>query len=597
MSKAQWRWARIGVCPFSAVSKTGVGSPPTCTNPFETYACEVIRYAGFLPEWLTPAELASRVPHLDILLTLGEGELDDATRLTLHQFVEQGGVWIAVGGVPEAPEITGCEPQTHPDGKPVRLGEGYVASEKPNTVLPETWGLLHCFGGREVHATGAEVWAYWHDPHGRRTDRPALLHHALGAGHVLVFAVDLGETILRIRMGRPVSEQVVLPPDIPSRHEDPCLHSEDATRLDWYLDRYPCEDGTLCFLKPVADLWQESLIRAVLQAGQWAGAVVPMVWFYPRLLPGVGVLSIESDPASGSYETHLNHLMTLTGTRAVWCISELMHNANFYRDLARREHEIGLRYVPEPGQFCKPSSLQNQVDNLRRFTGVRAITAVQVEGLQWRGCSEFYEYVERAQIFTELSRGGYHPQASGFLFGSAHPWQPMSRTRPGEIIRVYSLPLLAYRAMEWVSPAQVNALFSATRSVYGVFHLTIRPSVLTDHSSADALMRMIGTVRYNGYEWLTAHELARWLTARANLRYRLAGLPGQMQLALLSAQTMNRLGVLLFTPLRGWAQISGHQVELQEGEYFGFPCLTLETDLVEKSAREINLFETAEQVA
>ncbi len=99
------------------------------------------------------------------------------------------------------------------------------------------------------------------------------------------------------------------------------------------------------------------------------------------------------------------------------------------------------------------------------------------------------------------------------VWKAQHLWQPMSRTRPGEIIRVYSLPLLAYRAMEWVSPAQVNALFSATRSVYGVFHLTIRPSVLTDHSSADALMRMIGTVRYNGYEWLTAHELARWLTA------------------------------------------------------------------------------------
>lgn len=596
MNTAQWRWARIGVCPFSAVNKPNAGSLPTCTNPFEAYACELIRYAGFLVEWLTASEWASRLTHLDILLTVGEGELDDTARLALHQFVEQGGVWIAIGGVPNLPELTGCEVRTHPESTPIRLGEGYVMAETPNSVFPTTWGLLHCFGGCEVKTHSAKVWAYWHDPHGRRTERPAILYHQAEAGHVLVFAVHLPETILRIRMGRPVSEPTVLPPDVPEEC-DPCLHSEDATRLDWYLDRYPCEEGTLCFLKPVADLWQESLIRAVLQAGQWCRVVVPMVWFYPRFLPGVGILTIESDPAYASYETSLNHLMTLTGTRGVWCISEVVHNPNFYRDLARREHEIGVRYVPDPAQFCKPSSLQNQVDNLRRFTGVRAITAVQVAELQWRGCSEFYEFAERSQILSELSRGGHHSATSGFLFGSAHAWQPMSRTSPGELIRVYSIPLLAYQAIERVSPSQIYDLFRATQSVHGVFHITVRPSVLGNHTTSDALMRLIGQVRYNGYEWITAYDLARWLTARANLRYKTTAVPGQMQMALLSAQPMDRVGILLFTSLHGWAQISGQQISLQEAEYFGFPCLTLETDLVEKSAREINLFATADQVA
>lgn len=596
MNTAQWQWARIGVCPFSALNKPSAGSLPVCANPFETYACEVIRYTGFLVEWFTPQRLAGALSQIDILLTLGEGELEEETRTALRHFVERGGVWIAIGGAPDAWELVGCAPQNHPNGTPIRLGEGYAAEEAPNPVFPEAWGLLHGFGGCAVKANSAEVWASWYDPHGRRTDYPALTHHQVGAGHVILFAVHLGETILRIRMGRPVSEHAVLPPDIPQPTE-PCLRSEDATRLDWYLDRSPCEDGTLCFLKPVADLWQESLIRAILQAGQWLGCIVPMVWFYPRLLPGVGILTVDSEPASGNYETHLNHLMTLTGTRGVWCVSELVHHANFYRDLARREHEIGLRFVPDPRQFCKPSTLQNQVDNLRRFTGVRAITAVQVEELRWRGCSEFYEYVERAQILTELSRGGYHPQASGFVFGSAHAWRPMSQTQSGEILQVYSVPLLAYRVMEWVSPAQGNTLFRATKSVYGVFHVGVRPSVLAAHPQSDALMRMIGQVRYEGYEWTTACDLANWLTARAHLRYRLAGLPGQLQLALLSAQAMNRLGVLLFTPLQGWAQISGHQIPLQQAEFFGFPCLILETDLVEKSAREVNLFEIAKQVA
>lgn len=322
-----------------------------------------------------------------------------------------------------------------------------------------------------------------------------------------------------------------------------------------------------------------------------------MFWYYPKFAPAVSVLSIASDPECADYETPLNHLLTLTGVRATWCLTEAVQGTNFYRDLTKREHEIGVRFRPDPESFCRASTLQGQVDSLRRFTGVRAITAIQVEELAWRGCTELYHYADHAQLQSELSRGGYHPQASGFPFGTAHPFRPPNPQRPAEPYHIFSVPLTAYRPIEWVSPAQASHLLERAVQVNGVFHMTVRPSVLSSQVQADALMRLLGRARHHGAEWQTALSLTQWLNARLNLRYKMSSLPGQLELGLLSLSAMHRFGLLLFTPLQGWANVGDQQVELHPAEYYGYPCLTLETDLVEKTVREIRLFEKPAETA
>ncbi len=113
-----------------------------------------------------------------------------------------------------------------------------------------------------------------------------------------------------------------LRPDIPSRYEDPMFSTVRMQRGwtgIWTATRAKMAPSR--FLKPVADLWQESLIRAVLQAGQWAGSGCADGLVLPA---PVAVRRFEHrvlTPCKRRHETHLNHLMTLTGTRAVWCIS------------------------------------------------------------------------------------------------------------------------------------------------------------------------------------------------------------------------------------------------------------------------------------
>lgn len=582
---------------MTATARGANGVIPLNARLFEAFACYRLAHAGFLLDWLLPGELPARLPHLSILITIGHGALGDATRLALNQFLESGGVWIAVGSPCDAPDLLGVEPQLHPSGALMQLGEGYAYAEVESAIFRREWELLHGFGGTAVSAAeDTQIWARWLDAHGRDTGMPALTHRSVGAGHAILYAVHLGETLTRIQMGRPVSEPRILPPDAPP-DEAPRMHSEDASRLDWHFDRAQCGEGELCFAKPVADLWMESLSRAILWAGQQRGEIVPMLWYYPAFAPALSLLSIISEPEHAEHETPLNHLLTLTGVRAVWCLNEAIHSPNFYRDLTKREHEIGVRFQPDPDHFCRASTLQGQVDNLRRFTGVRAITAVQVADLEWRGCYEFYRYAEQAQLLSDLSRGGYHPQASGFPFGSAHPFRAPNSQRPHELHAVFTVPLIAYRAIEWVGAPQANALLDQTVKAHGVYHITISPAVLSSQAQADALMRLIGRARNLGAEWRTAQEIAQWLDARLHIRYKLGSRPGQLELGLLSQTSLHRFGLLLFTPLTGWANISEQPVEMKAAEYYGFPCLTLETDLIGKTVREVRLFESSPKAA
>lgn len=582
---------------MSASGRAANGPIPLNARLREAFACYRLLHAGFFVDWLLPAELSARLPHLSVLITLGEGTLGDEQRLALLRFLEGGGVWVAIGSPCDAPDLLGVRQPSRSDSRYQQLSEGYAVAERDSPAFLREWGMLHCFGGAAVAPEEAtEVWAHWLDAHGRDTGLPAITHRRVGAGHAILYAVHLGETFLRVQLGRTVCEPHIPPADA-QPEPSTTLRTEDATRLDWYLDRSQEEREHPCFAKPVADLWAESLIRTVLWAGQQRGEVVPMQWYYPARTAALGVLSVACEPEAADYEPALNHLLTLAGVRAVWCVSEAARQPQLYRDLLKREHELALRFQPDPEQFCRTSTLQGQVDSLRRFTGVRAVHSVQVAGLAWRGSTEFYAYAENAQLLCELSRGGYHPYASGFLFGTAHPFRAPNLQRPAEPYQLFVVPLLAYRALEWVSSTHANALLERTVGNHGVYHITICPSVLSSPLQADGLMRLIGRARHLGVEWRPAREVAQWLNARLNLRYKLQGALGQLELGLLSTTAMRRLGLLFFTPRRGWANVGDQQVELQPAEYYGYPCLTLETDLIEKTVRAIHLFEIASDAA
>ena len=143
---AVWKWARIGVCPMTATGRISGGVVPLNARAYDYFACYRLAHAGFLIDWLLPSELPARLPHLSVLITVGHGAFGDELRLALHQFVEGGGVWIAIGSPCDAGDLLGVEARAHPHGAHARERQQVV---QWRLVL----GALR-FGGDAQHACG-----------------------------------------------------------------------------------------------------------------------------------------------------------------------------------------------------------------------------------------------------------------------------------------------------------------------------------------------------------------------------------------------------------------------------------------------------------
>ena len=163
---AVWKWARIGVCPMTATGRISGGVVPLNARAYEYFACYRLAHAGFLIDWLLPAELPARLPHLSVLITIGHGTFGDELRLALHQFVESGGVWIAVGSPCDAGDLLGVQAHAHPSGAFKQLGEGYAYAERESPAFQCAWETLHAFGVRsEERRVGKECRSRWSPYH------------------------------------------------------------------------------------------------------------------------------------------------------------------------------------------------------------------------------------------------------------------------------------------------------------------------------------------------------------------------------------------------------------------------------------------------
>jgi hypothetical protein len=588
VNETSQQWTRIGVC-YPNPTASANRSPGIIR--YDSYCLELIRHAGFLVDEIPFQHIAQVLPLLSVFITAGEVDLKPETRQALQDFVQRGGTWIAIGSTCDMDSLFGVQSEPNPFpyaiDKSIPLGEGYVHSHEENSLIPSSLPPLRFFGGIAVQNVKGEMLAVVQDIHQSPTNRAAIVRSAYGQGYTLLFAVHLGETVARIQHGRPVMEDGVPPSDGSAPLQDGVLRSEDGIMLDWHFDRMPSGQGYPYFHAPVADLWREVLIRAILQAAQHTGGVCPVIWYYPRNLEGVGMLFIRQEPDLSDAEAACARLMTLIGVRGVWGVQDAGQSAQFYRELYKRENEIALIFEPESAAFCKHTTLQAQLDHARRFSGLRNIHAVQVNGLRWQGQTEFYEHCERTQIMAELGRGGYAPGAAGFSFGSCHPWRPLKRD--GATAQTYVLPLLGYQVIDRLPVEIARAMTTTAARHHGIVHFAISPAIAIEEEKADALLRLIALAREHGMEWLTASEIVSWEEGRRQLRYKLNRQGDSLQMALVATKTMNHLSLMLLSPHPLQVNTGVNILPTTTVQRYGFTFHMVQVDVIEKSVRELSL--------
>jgi len=477
---------------------------------------ERLRYWGVPFSSLSPEDLAVALPALTVVITVGDcpvGTLPDLT-----EWLERGGTWIAVGGLAGMPELLGVEPVPPAFGSwgggVGMLGEGWMRCTAAHPTVDHISVPLHYFNGTAVRLTrGGTALAVAETPSGA-VSRPAIVLSRRGRGRAILLAPDIPGALVRIRQGLPVGRDGIPAPDGTAPVADGVLKSDDGAVLDWERDRQPVPgtDGLRCFLTPIADQWEELLIRCILWGAAEAGCSIPLLWLYPRNLPAIAVLSHDSDGNDPSKACAMLRILSEAAIHTTWCLLTPGYPAEVIAAICQEGHELAMHFdAMTEGTRWQLEEFAKQHRGICEMIGNRPVTNKN-HYLRWEGDIEFFEWCAAHGIRLDQSKGASKTGEAGFNFGTCHLYRPVRRD--GSHIDIWEMPTPTQDLVVFAPPALGKALQAAVLRASGILHLLFHPAHIETAGVAEALSSAVASAKSAGMEWWTAAEAAEWMTSR-----------------------------------------------------------------------------------
>lgn len=444
MSTAEAFCSPLGVCVLPARPRNAAR-----TVSYGQYIHEILAHAGIGYRTLSAEEIEPHLTGLHVLVTVGDSSLPDATRDALARWVEAGGMWLAVGGTAGAPALFGVREELATysgwGANMGTLGEGYLqVTTAEHPVLAHVPLPLHFFNGVPVHASTGIAHASVLDAHQRETPRAAVVERRVGNGRCLLIAPDVTGTVARIQQGVAVTRDGVSAPDGTASICDDMLKSSDGAVLDWWFDRQPVEGvpGFSAFLHPIADIWREVVIRAILYLAQVRKVVLPLLWLYPRNLPALAHLSHDTDGNDPQLAEKMLQVLEEAGIHSTWCVIPPGYPQNLIEHIRAEGHELAMHFdAVEEDTVWDEGAFHEQWRVLKRLFGGEPPRTNKNHYLRWEGDTEFFEWCQRRGIQLDQSKGPSKTGEAGFNFGTCHPYFPIDPK--GRPIDVLELPTLS----------------------------------------------------------------------------------------------------------------------------------------------------------
>lgn len=478
-------------------------------------------------------EVEQALPGLRVLVTIGECALPEGLLAQLRTWVRGGGAWLSIGGVCGAPDLFGVEPQppAHSSwgGGVSSLGEGYLEPhDRLHPVMSAVTSHPHFFGGLPVLPAGCRPLAFALDAHQNLAAREeaetrvALAENRVGAGLALLLAPDLTGTLARIRQGVAVTRDGVPADDGSGPVNEQVLKSDDGAVLDWIFDRQPVPGapGLRAFLEPMADVWVDILARCVCYACAFVEYPLPVLDRWPRGLPAVGHLSLDTDLNEVDRCERMLGVLEEIGVRATWCVILPGYPRHRLRAIRAAGHELAMHFdaLSEPAIFSREAFATQHEALTDLFEGDAPVTNKN-HYLRWEGDTEFFAWCVERSILLDQSKGPSKTGEAGFLFGTCHPYQPVSPE--GLLLDVLELPTLTQDLEVFAPRALLQPLAHAALKYGGVLHLLFHPTHLANPAVEAALREAVALGTSLGMEWWTAEQIARWSRARLAARWTL----------------------------------------------------------------------------
>jgi len=478
------------------------------------YITEILRRAGLFFQPLPPArleELLHRPPCVVVLA--GHLPLTARQREALTTWVKRGGALLGLGGTSGLDDVFGVK-----GGSP--LADGWVKVRPADH--PVTRGLrsaLHVFGGYTCVPGSATVLA--DAKVGNQIVRGgAILENRFGKGRALLLGPDLIFSVVQIQQGISVLQDGKPAPDGSAPINEGTLKAEDGLVLDWQRDRTPAApDNGLIFLEPVSDELRELILRGVFHLARQQKLLLPVLYYWPRGLEGVGLISHDSDGNDPSKALVLLELMRRCEVKSTWLILYPGgYPPEFYRQLRQHDYEIGIHYDAMTGGPHTSWSKENflfQHRWVRQTAGVERLYTNKNHYTRWESRLDFWRWCEEAGLHSDQTRGPSKKGTIGFPLGGSQPYFPLDdEAASPRFLNVLEVNLLTQDHVVTCPPAYGPQLLDSAVRHHGVAHFLFHPAHIREPGVAEALTRLLEYGRTQRLEWWKNEQIYQWETLR-----------------------------------------------------------------------------------
>jgi hypothetical protein len=387
---------------------------------------------------------------------------------------------------------------------------------------PVTHGLrssLHVFGGYTCVPGSATVLA---DAEvGNHLNRGgAILENRFGKGRTLLLGPDVVFSIVHIQQGVSVLQDGKPAPDGSAVVNEGTLKAEDGLVLDWQRDRSPAApDGGQIFLEPISDELRELILRSVFHLAREQRLLLPVLYYWPRALAGVGLISHDTDGNDPAKAPALLGVMRRCQVQSTWLLLYPGgYTREFYGQLKQHGFEIGLHYDANTGGPHTSWSKENflfQHQWVRRTTGLARLYSNKNHYTRWEGRLDFWRWCEEAGMHSDQTRGPSKKGTIGFPLGGSQPYFPLDdEAGSPRFLNVLEVNLLTQDLVVTCPPEYGAPLLDSAVRHHGVAHFLFHPAHILEPGVADALTKLLDYGRTQRLEWWTNEQIYQWETLR-----------------------------------------------------------------------------------
>lgn len=510
----------LGVCVFA---EPAPNRPRTTAYP--GYIHEILAHAGVPYERLNLHDIPLKLPHIPLLLTVGDTTFDDATKATLQSWLADGGCWINLCGTCGMDATLGLQPAPSYQGFGAgarTLGEGYLVAKSKHPITTGVEKPLHFFNGYALTPTTATVLATALDCHGREKNEPILFEQKVGKGRAITLAVDLTGTVVHVQQGRCVTRDGVPAPDGTAPVSDGVLKSGDGGVLDWIFDRDEAPGtGTQAFLRPVADLWRELLLRAIFHCANEAKVSLPVLWYWPRNLPAVAHMSHDTDGNDPERGWHLLKLLKEAEINTTWCTIMPGYGPDIMASIKQAGHELATHYDAMTDGLTEFSEANFDIQwkGLLELFGSDAPPTVTNKNhyLRWEGDMEFFDWCAKRGIQLDQSKGASKTGEAGYNFGTCHTYFPVRFN--GDVVNVLEMATPTQDLHVFAKEELFDSLLAVSLRHHGLLHLLYHPHHTIREDVGGSLVRCARRAKEAGLEWWTGRQINYWERARRRVQW------------------------------------------------------------------------------